>query len=108
MVLWANESYLKVLMLNVAIHASSAINSVAVNAFCRTQIDRVYGQFCVDASVASLHAHLSSVRAWKARLRFADSNTMNARSKNIRDIFALCERKPRGFEVYSSYVIYTV
>ena len=108
MLRWANESYLKVLILNVASHASSAINSVAVNAFCRTQIDRVYGQFCAEESMASLHAHLSSVRAWKARLRFADSNTMNARSKNIRDIFALCERRPRGFDVYSSYVMYTV
>jgi hypothetical protein len=68
-------------------------------------MDRLYGQYASFSSAADLHAHFSSVRAWKARLRFADSNTMNAKSKNIRDIFALCERKPRGFDVYSSYVM---
>lgn len=94
--------YRKVLIVKVLIQANSAINNVAVRAFCRVQIDFVYGQTWKSGSRESLHAHFSSVRAWKARLRLADSKTMKARSKKIRDIFALCERRPSGFDVYSS------
>lgn len=93
---------LRVLMVKVLNHAKSAIIKVAVNAFCREQMAREKLQVLMPGEVASRHAHFSSVRAWNARLRFADSKTMKPRSKKMRDIFALCERRPSGFDVYSS------
>jgi len=38
------RTYLKVLIVKVLTHASNAISSVAVRAFCRVQMDFVYGQ----------------------------------------------------------------
>lgn len=87
-------------MEKVAIHASNAINRVAVKPFCLSQMLCRYGHAFVLSD--STHAHLSSVRAWKAKLRFADSKTIKARSRKISDILALGERRPRGLDVYSS------
>lgn len=95
-----DRTYLKVLMVNVAIHAMRATNKVAVRPFCLWHISDVKGQ--ASGSCESIHAHLSSVSAWNAILRLADSKTINAKSRKMSDILALCERKPRGFEVYSS------
>ena len=93
--------YLKVLMVNVPSQARRATKRVAVRPFCRWQMPREYGQVLAARSELT-HAHLSSVRAWNARLRLADSKTMKARSRKMRDILALCERRPSGLEVYSS------
>lgn len=101
MMTWeAVGAHLRVLIAKVAIQASRAISRVAVKPFCLSQMLCLYGQAFVLSD--STHAHLSSVRAWKARLRLADSKTMKARSRKMSDILALCDRRPRGFDVYSS------
>ena len=67
-------TYLRVLIVKVPSQANKAIIKVAVKAFCREQMERVYGQtrilvglqikpsgHCSSGDV--LHAHFSSVRA---------------------------------------------
>ena len=84
-----NNAHLITLMEKVRSHAISAIKRTEAKAFCRVQTREL--QFPCMVS--------------KARLKFAESNTMKKRSKKMSRILAFAGRKPRGFPEYSSYVM---
>jgi len=86
-------SYRNTLIENVKSQAINAIRRTEAKAFCRLHILSFEEQEWLVAL-----CFVDSI----AKLRFAESNTMKNRSRNIRRILAIADRRPRGFPVYSS------
>lgn len=89
--------HLVTLIENVNSQAISATKSTDASAFCRWHIP--------FSRSPSSHIVTESETAAKAKLRLAESKTMKNRSRNISRIFALADRNPKGFPLYSSYVM---
>lgn len=91
-------------MQNVISQASRATKRTDARAFWRTQILSLRGSIFWLTS-ASVHDPVTSDKEANAKLRLAESKTMKTKSNKISRAFAEGERRPRGFDVYSSNVI---
>lgn len=98
-------TYRRTLMAKVVSQAIKTTSNTDARAFCLSHIVSFRGSN--DSFVAIVQALVISDKVSKAKLRFAESKTMKIRSRNINLILAFADRRPNGFPVYSSYVIYT-
>lgn len=97
-------TYLRTLIANVMSQAKRAIRRTEARAFCRTQIAPLRGYNCALIS-ASVQEPVTADKEANAKLRLAESKTMKKRSSRISRAFAEGDRRPRGFDVYSSKVM---
>jgi hypothetical protein len=83
----------------VKLQAKRATIKIAHKALTLPQMVELY------ALTRSLQAPLSSVKAAKAKDKFADSKMIKKRSRRTSRILAFGDRRPSGFPVYSSQVM---
>lgn len=100
------NTYRSTLIENVVNHAIKAISRTDASAFWRPQIGSFLGAISrlISESVQEPFAVDSDSNA---KLRFAESKTIKKISSRISLALADGERRPSGFDVYSSTVIYT-
>ena len=98
-------AYLRTLMENVISQAKSATSNTEASAFCRVHIPSFRGSI-VWLTSASVQDPVTSESEANAKLRLAESKTIKKISRRRRRALAEGERKPKGFDVYSSKVMY--
>lgn len=93
-------------MVKVMIQEIRATRRTEARAFCRPHRISLPGS-STSLICADVQEPVISDNASNAKLKLAESNTMKTRSRNISLILAFAGLSPKGFPVYSSYVIQT-
>lgn len=96
---------LKTLMVKFMHHATNVRNKKAVSALTSLHIDKSYSNS--SGPLSTVHTHLLSYIDWKLRDKFAEEKMINSKSSKTNLIFAVGSLNPKGWDVNSSYVMYS-